>query len=136
MQHDELDEEHDECCDALNLLSAERTASSLVRFLDVFERHCAHEEALLERHLYAPEEKRLAAEGGVSMLLNSRTSHFKDHARVIGAVKQELARAAGEGSSVVSVGFVNGLLRDFENHANVYDASYADKLAAEIGRYI
>jgi len=129
----ELDEEHDECCSALDLLSEHRSASALASFLEIFERHCAHEELLLEQHLYAPEEKRLAAEGGVSLLLDSRTSHFKDHARVIRVVKEELASLEREGNSVVSVSFVNGLLRDFENHANVYDANYADRLAAVIG---
>lgn len=133
MKNDELDAEHDECCAALDLLSEQRSAPALASFLSVFEQHCSHEEALLEQHLYAPEEKRLAAEGGVSLLLDSRTSHFKDHARVIQTAKQELARLDREGSSVVPVSFVNALLRDFENHANIYDANYADRLAAVIG---
>ena len=114
-------------------LSEHRTGAALAAFLGVFERHCAHEEQLPEQYLYHPEEKRVAAEGGVSLLLDSRTSHFKDHRRLIQSIKQELVRLdseAGQAKAAVSVGFVNGLLRGFENHANVYDASYADRLAA------
>jgi len=134
VKNGELDEEHEECSAALELLSKQRSASALANFLDIFQRHCAHEESLLEWHLYAPEEKRLSAEGGVSLLLNSRTSHFKDHKRLIGTVEQELARLEQEGSSsAVPVSFVNSLLRGFENHANVYDANYAGPLAAAIG---
>jgi len=130
VKNNQLDLEHEECSAALCLLSEQRSASALALFVDVFQRHCAHEEALLEQHLYAREQARLAAEGGVSLLLNSRTSHFQDHKRMIGDAKQELA---GLDSAEVSVSFVNTLLRDFENHANLYDASYADRLAAVIG---
>lgn len=133
-----MDEEHEECAAALHRLAEERSSAALGSFVTVFERHCAHEEALLDQHLYDAEEKRLAAEGGVSLLLNSRTSHYKDHEKIIGSAKRELTRlmregAGVEGGSTVSVGFVNSLLREFENHANVYDAFYADKLAAVIG---
>lgn len=133
VKNEELDHEHEECSDALNLLSEQRSASALASFVDVFERHCQHEEQLLEQHLYAPEKARLAAEGGVSLLLNSRTSHLQDHERLIRTAKDELVRLEREGSQAVSVSFVNRLLRDFENHANLYDASYADRLAAVIG---
>jgi len=130
VKNNQLDQEHEECSAALCMLSEQRSASALALFIDVFQRHCAHEEALLEQHLYAQEQSRLVAEGGVSLLLDSRTSHFQDHQRIIGAAKQELA---GLDSAGVSVNFVNTLLRDFENHANRYDASYADRLAAVIG---
>ena len=133
VRNEELDREHQECSAALCQLSEHLSSAALANFLDVFQRHCMHEEALLEQYLYAQERTRLAAEGGVSMLLNSRTSHFQDHERLIGAAKQELARLDDAGSSDVPVNFVNGLLRDFENHANLYDASYADRLAAVIG---
>jgi len=129
VKNDELDEEHDLCAAALHRLSEDLSSAALGSFVSLFERHCDHEEALLEEYLYAPEETRLEEEGGVSLLLNSRTSHFKDHERLIRGAKQELTRLYREESSRVSVSFVNGLLRDFENHANVYDASYADKLA-------
>lgn len=134
VKNDELDAEHEECSSALELLSQHRSASALANFLDIFQRHCDHEESLLEEHLYAPEEKRVSVEGGVSLLLNSRTSHFQDHKKLIGSIKQELDRLGGDTSdALVSVSFVNGLLRGFENHANVYDASYADRLAVAVG---
>jgi hemerythrin len=136
VKNEELDEEHDECASALDQLVEQRSASSLRSFLDLFERHCAHEEALLNHHLYSPEEKRLAVEGGISLLLNSRTSHFKDHEKLIKRAKQELTTLDREGSAVVPASYVDSLLRDFENHANVYDASYADRLAEALEVYI
>lgn len=97
----------------------------------VFVKHFQHEEDMLDEHLYAVEEKRLKKEGGASLLLDSRRSHYSDHEKMITKLKVEHARAVKDGG-LVSSAFVNKLFRDFENHANIYDAFYADKLSAAL----
>jgi hypothetical protein len=179
----ELDAQHSECVELLAALAERRSVEALAGFVAVFEHHCAHEEALLNLHLYAPEEARVASAEATtaSLLLDSRNSHFQDHLRIIRGAKVELARlrampgescgpvhpsaestvlsrpveadhqhsgddsqqrerrGSGEGSGdrkaplrQVPGALVNALLRDFEAHANLYDASYADGLAAAI----
>lgn len=95
----------------------------------MFVRHFKHEEDLLNEHLYAVEEKRQKREGGASLLLDSRRSHFRDHEKMLQKVQEEHSRAVKDGN-LVSPAFVNGLFRDFEKHANIYDGHYAEKLAA------
>lgn len=128
---DVLDEEHEQCEAALNVLAHTREPSALDAVLRIFVRHFEHEEALLNEHLYAKEEKRISQDGGASLLLDSRRSHYRDHERMIDDVQKEHARAVKSGS-LVSSAFVNKLFRSFEHHANVYDGHYADGMAAAL----
>jgi len=86
---------------------------------------------MLNDHVYAMEEERLKKEGGTSLLLDSRRSHYRDHEKMIEKVQREHARAVKDGA-LVSTAFVNRLFRDFEHHANMYDGHYADTLAAAL----
>lgn len=131
MQHAELDAEHEECVAALNTLTQSMQPSALEAVANIFVKHFAHEESLLNDHVYAVEEGRVKKEGGTSLLLDSRRSHYKDHEKMIDKVQAEYSRAVKEGG-LVSPAFVNRLLRDFEHHANIYDGHYVDKLAAAL----
>lgn len=131
VKNDELDAEHEECTAALNVLAHTLEAAALDAVHRVFVRHFKHEEVMLNDHIYAPEEKRVKREGGTSLLLDSKRSHYRDHEKMIAKVQEEHARAVKEGS-LVSSAFVNQLFRDFEHHANTYDGHYADKLAAAL----
>lgn len=115
----------------MNTLSQTLEPSALEAVYRIFVQHFSHEEDMLNDHVYATEEARLKREGGTSLLLDSKRSHYRDHQKMIEKVKLEHARAVKEGG-LVSAGFVNKLFRDFEHHANVYDGHYADKLAAAL----
>jgi len=128
---DVLDEEHEQCAAALNVLAHTLEPAALDAVLRVFIRHFAHEESLLEEHLYAVEEERVKQDGGTSLLLDSRRSHFRDHERMIQEVKVEHTRAI-KNDSLVSSAFVNRLFRDFEHHANMFDGHYAEGMAAAL----
>lgn len=131
MQNDELDAEHEECTAALNTLAQSLEPSALAAVHQIFVKHFSHEESMLNDHIYEKEEQRLKKEGGTSLLLDSKRSHYRDHKKMIEKVECEHARATKEGG-MVSSAFVNKLFRDFEHHANVYDGHYADKLAAAL----
>lgn len=131
VQNDELDAEHEECTAALNTLAQSLEPSALAAVHQIFVKHFRHEESMLNDHIYAVEEQRLKKEGGTSLLLDSKRSHYRDHEKMIEKVQREHARATKEGGKVAS-SFVNNLFRDFEHHANVYDGHYADKLAAAL----
>lgn len=131
VKNDSLDAEHEECAAALNALASSLEPSALDAVHRVFVRHFQHEEDMLNEHLYDVEEKRQKQEGGASLLLDSRRSHYRDHEKMIKKVEEEYARAVKDGSLVSST-FIHRLFRDFENHANIYDAFYADKLSAAL----
>ena len=43
---------------------------------------------MLNDHVYAMEEERLKKEGGTSLLLDSRRSHYRDHEKMIEKVQR------------------------------------------------
>jgi len=131
VQNDVLDSEHEECVAALNGLAHSKEPSALEAVYRTFVDHFKHEESLLNDHVYAVEEERLKKEGGTSLLLDSRRSHYSDHKKMLEKVQTEYSGAVKEGR-LVSSAFVNRLFRDFEHHANVYDGHYAEKLAAAL----
>lgn len=131
VKNKDLDAEHEECTAALNVLAQSLEPSALDAVCRVFQRHFKHEEDMLNEHLYGPEEKRQKKEGGTSLLLDSRRSHYRDHEKMIQKVQDEHSRAVKDGS-LISSAFVNRLFRDFEHHANVYDAFYAEKLSSAL----
>lgn len=131
VKNDELDAEHEECAAALNALAQSLQPSALEAVHQIFVKHFKHEESLLNDHVYAVEETRVKKEGGASLLLDSKRSHYSDHEKMIKKVHDEHTRAVKAGD-LVSLAFVNKLFRDFEHHANVYDAHYTEKLAAAL----
>lgn len=131
VKNDDLDAEHEECVAALNALADSREPRALDTIHSVFVKHFQHEESMLNAHLYAVEEERLKKEGGTSLLLDSRRSHYSDHEKMLQKVKAEHSEAVQDGR-LVSSAFIDRLFRDFEHHANIYDGHYADKLAAAL----
>ena len=123
VKNDELDKEHNDCSLLLVNLSNNLSKLSLQKFLYIFEKHCKHEEDMLNKYLYSQEKN--WKKGSVNLLLNTRDSHFKDHKRIINYIKNEIDTNK---TSKVSINFINKLLRDFENHTNIYDSSYANQL--------
>ena len=139
-----LDAEHEECAAALARLAEAPTREAIEGVIAAYTEHFAHEEALLDEHLYTPEATAAGKAGGFSAAAGQRRSHFADHKRLL--VDLQLRAAAlpsggpptgpkawihipgGEKPDV----FVDKVLRSFEQHANVYDASYAAPLAAKL----
>lgn len=124
-----LDEEHEQCAAALAGLAEHRNRAALQAVLAIYRTHFSHEEALLDAHMYADVVATAAGGGGgFSATGGQRKSHYGDHARMIKAIVVQLAT----GVDAVPGAFVDGLIRDFETHANTYDDTYADKLAASL----
>ena len=123
-----LDDEHEECAAALAALAASRAAAALRDVIAAYEAHFAHEEELLDAHLYTGVVAKQAGGGGGGFDADAgaRTSHFTDHTRLLDALKAQAAR----GGETVPAAFVDATLRGFETHANTYDDKYAARLAA------
>jgi len=116
---DVLDEEHRKCESKLALLGrlteppgvskrSGQITEALRGLLAAYEAHFAHEEALLDEHLYAGIEDA----AGFSADKGARTSHFTDHQRMLAGVSQLLDDVAS-----VSTADVLRLQLDFEQHA-------------------
>uniref|UniRef100_A0A7S2MSZ7 Hemerythrin-like domain-containing protein n=1 Tax=Haptolina brevifila TaxID=156173 RepID=A0A7S2MSZ7_9EUKA len=127
-----LDEEHEKCERKLGLLDRLTTPpgvsskrgqidGALRGLLSAYEEHFAHEETLLDKHLYAGIEHEAS---GFSADKGSRTSHFADHKAMLDSVSKLL-----EDVSSVSQSDVLKLATDFQRHATAYDGSYADRLS-------
>jgi len=133
-----LDDEHERCEAALTALAARRDPAALRELLAAYAEHFAHEEALLDEHLYVGVE----TADGFSADKGARTSHFADHEamlsgirRMISELERKAAIAADLGIDVsignsVSEAEVHRLAADFERHATAYDGGYADRLSA------
>mmetsp|Transcript_12539 Transcript_12539/g.21028 ORF Transcript_12539/g.21028 Transcript_12539/m.21028 type:complete len:396 (+) Transcript_12539:185-1372(+) len=121
---DTLDAEHEACEQALDRLATMRDREALLRLLEVYEAHFAHEEELLDAHVYVG----VAQEGGgFSALAGQRRSHYADHERMLAALRERL-----DSDTAVPSAFVDMVLRDFETHARSYDMTYAEPLAAAL----
>jgi len=127
----ELDAQHDACASALAKLAAVPTRGALERVLRVYKRHFEHEEMLLDRHLYSAAAKASAAGVGFSAEASARRSHYADHERMLSELRAQVA-ALPSAEHTAPPAFVDKVLRDFEYHANVYDANYAEPLAARL----
>jgi len=134
---DVLDEEHEQCERKLALLGrlaeppgvSGRTGQigeALRGLLAAYEAHFAHEEALLDQHLYADLDRQT---GGFSADKGARTSHFADHQTMLSAVRELMANSAA-----VCAADVLRLAADFERHATEYDGGYADRLSAALAQ--
>jgi len=142
-----LDAEHEACAAALRQLASKRSLNALAMVLDAYEKHFAHEEALLDEHLWKEAAAAAAGggaahggAGGFDKRASMRKTHFADHARLLKELAPgyaNLARAEGgtisRDAAVLPVSTVDRALRDFEAHANKYDM-YGDELAAALQR--
>lgn len=124
---DALDDEHEQCAAALGRLADRRDRAALQAVLAVYEAHFAHEEELLDTHMYTAGDS-AAAPGSFNAVANQRTSHYNDHSRL----KRDIASQLARGATVVPAAFVDRVLRDFEAHANTYDDTYAEQLPARL----
>ncbi len=134
----EMDEEHERCADAMEVLVRDRTAAALRRVLREFEAHFRHEEELLDQHLYS-EILGGEAAGGFSADVSARKSHFADHERILVDIRKECERCntlqgadAEDETAVVPEAFAAQVVADFEKHADQYDGHYADRMAESI----
>jgi len=121
----ELDAEHDACASALERLAEERSAAALGAVIAAYQTHFAHEEALLDEHVFHHAASSEA--GGFSASAGARTSHWADHARLLRDLEAEAAR-----SKSCPAEFIDKTLRDFERHASQYDGSYAVPLSTAL----
>lgn len=123
-----LDEEHERCEAALARLAEKRNVLCLRELLSAYEEHFAHEEALLDKHMYAD----VTTATGFSADKGARTSHFADHEAMLSALRKLLSARGGlsEELASVSAAEVQQLAGDFEKHATSYDGAYADRLSA------
>jgi len=133
-----LDAEHERCEAALAQLAARRDSTSVRELLSAYEEHFAHEEALLDEHLYAGVEKAT----GFSADKGARSSHFADHEAMLSTLRKMLteferravlAKELGLDDAVggsISEAEAQKLAADFELHATAYDGNYADRLSA------
>ena len=124
-----LDKEHDECLSLLRELSKNKKVSSLNKFLDHFKIHCGHEEFILNKFIYIPEQNKISKTNGISLLLNSRDSHFNDHKKIIFRLNKEIKKLENKGISQVSVDVIDNIILEFTNHTDFFDNSYSDMLA-------
>eukprot|EP01063_Lacrimia_lanifica_P027832 TRINITY_DN3963_c0_g1_i1.p3 TRINITY_DN3963_c0_g1~~TRINITY_DN3963_c0_g1_i1.p3 ORF type:complete len:273 (+),score=77.09 TRINITY_DN3963_c0_g1_i1:217-1035(+) len=129
---DVLDAEHEACEEMLRRVLAaaanqqgRELESALRGLLDAYTGHFAHEEALLDKHLYADIGRE--SEGGFSADRGARTSHYADHKAMLSAVEGALAKAGS-----LTVADARRLAAEFNSHATKYDGNYADRLSAAI----
>jgi hemerythrin len=125
-----LDEEHERCEAALARLMELRSVAALRELLAAYEEHFAHEEALLDEHLYANVEQAT----GFSVDKGARTSHFADHEAMTAGLRKMLSERSElfEQLASISAPEVQRLAADFERHATAYDGGYADRLSASL----
>mmetsp|Transcript_65924 Transcript_65924/g.154271 ORF Transcript_65924/g.154271 Transcript_65924/m.154271 type:complete len:368 (-) Transcript_65924:115-1218(-) len=112
-----MDSEHEECAVALRRLVETRSREVLEEVLRCLSDHFAHEEALFEEHgfgVHANEK------------LSAKTSHVKEHRRLLDKVRKQLSRGPS-----VPAPFVRELLQEFHEHTTLYDVQYADFLASK-----
>jgi len=122
-----LDAEHAHCEAALAALAARRDAAALGHLLHAYEAHFAHEEALLDEHLYADVRGDGSEPAGAAFSADrgARASHYADHERMVRRVRSALVAAA---DSPIGPAVVSGLVAEFARHTSAYDSAYADRL--------
>jgi hemerythrin len=123
-----MDKEHEACAAALRVLSASLSADALRAVLAAYQEHFAHEEQLLDEHLYA--DTPAVSGAGFSAAGGQRRTHYADHSRMLASIARQLAVA--EAGGAVPAQFVRQAAEDFETHAKTYDASYAEPLSRAV----
>mmetsp|Transcript_7020 Transcript_7020/g.25877 ORF Transcript_7020/g.25877 Transcript_7020/m.25877 type:complete len:177 (-) Transcript_7020:257-787(-) len=127
-----LDEDHARCVAALARLAERRDLASLRAVHEEYAAHFAHEEAMLDEHLYVDVASGTGDDRGFNVDASTRTSHWKDHARMLREL-QQLATSVAVSNGILGAGQVDAVLRDFETHADRYDGNYAERLGAKLG---
>lgn len=125
----EMDDEHEDCVIALNLLATERTQASLTNAITVVQDHFSHEEKLLDSTMYQSVSS--SSTDGFSADANSRKTHYADHVRIISLMRSGLdAKQTNQSSNQrVSARLIRGIMNEFEQHAGLYD-TYGARVAA------
>jgi hypothetical protein len=127
---DALDQEHALCAAALERLARELSPAATRQLLGEYEAHFAHEERLLDAHLYKPQQPSTtpADVGGAAFSADAgaRRSHYADHARLLDGVNALLD------GRPITLQSVHGLMSEFEVHATKYDGAYAQRLSASL----
>jgi len=127
----EMDDEHELCAAALAALQDQPSAGTLAVVFDVISDHFAHEEELLDTHIYTA---RAMGGGGFSALENMRRSHYRDHQRILDSIAEPLAAVQAGKLAGVDEDLVTRVIESFEKHADLYDGGYAVDLAAALAR--
>jgi hemerythrin len=126
----EMDEEHGLCAGALDQLQRTRSLDALEQVLQIYQLHFRHEEQFLDKWLYTDQQK--SASEGFNADASARRTHFADHARMIRAVKDQIQLMRSQPNATLKPNFVSQVLRDFEEHADRYDGSYAERMSSAI----
>lgn len=116
VQMPSLDAEHEECVSAVNSLVASGSVEDLRAVHASFSKHFQHEEDMMLQ----------AGFGGGDPRFCARTSHAKDHERIIAHIDQRINEAA---SGVVPAKVIKQIMVDLEEHATKYDDMYVDTLS-------
>lgn len=127
----DLDAEHDRCATALDRLVRDRSEEAARALLAEYEAHFAHEEALLDAHLYAAAAaaegvKNANGSGGFSADAGARRSHYNDHELLLRGVRAII------GQGTIAPDAIAEIVREFERHADAYDGSYVARLSAAL----
>jgi len=116
---------------ALARLEKEQSQAALREVVEVFADHFAHEENLLDEHLYKE-----IAQGTSSFSADSgaRKTHYLDHARILRELQlhlgsKETSAGAGLTSPSVPLEVIRKARMDFMLHGTTYDL-YGERLAA------
>jgi len=123
-----LDAEHERCAAVLERLARDKSEDAARAVLHEYEVHFAHEEQLLDAHLFAgvAQQDQTSGREGFSADAGARRSHFNDHKRLLDGVRALLGKGA------LSSAAIGQVLDDFERHADAYDGSYADRLESSL----
>lgn len=122
-----MDEEHEECVEALNALANHGSVANLRKLIQVVEAHFDHEESLLDKQFYSGEgkEKDSSFSFAEQAKANARSTHYSDHARILQMLNAEILAAAKVGRETVAPEVCQIFMDAFENHATTYDIHYA-----------
>mmetsp|Transcript_118619 Transcript_118619/g.186148 ORF Transcript_118619/g.186148 Transcript_118619/m.186148 type:complete len:364 (-) Transcript_118619:106-1197(-) len=114
-----MDEEHEECADALRRLAAEQSVNALEAVIQCLSEHFAHEEALFEKYGFG---------GSGDDRFSAKKSHTDDHRRICGNM-QKMVSATKTG--LVPAQFIKEVLQDFHEHTSRYDKMYAEFMSSK-----
>lgn len=117
VQMPSLDAEHEECVKAVNALVKSSSIEDLKTVHACFNQHFSHEEDLMQQ----------AGFGGGDPRFCARTSHAKDHARIISYIEECINSASSSG--VVPVLAIRQVMSELADHAEKYDDHYVECLS-------
>jgi len=138
VEHEDMDDQHESCIEALRLLVRTLSVQSLKSVRDELRHHFEEEEVLLRQSGFggaaAPGACGCSGDnGGDAQDFSAMGSHVKDHKRIIALAEDALAslsNACESGEGSVPKAVATSICRAFADHATGYDALYAGKVAA------